>query len=333
MGNFLDTPITDKDTEVGEDADKGMCYGLSAMQGWRSHMEDDHTQMLTLSPDLPHLSLFGVYDGHGGEMVAHYMAKHFPDHLLATKKLTSDQSQVESQAKEAFETALMSIDAELRALPDVENGKDQSGSTAVMTLLSPTHVICSNTGDSRAVLSRGGEAVALSDDHKPDNAIEKDRVQAAGGEVKFGRVNGDLAVSRAVGDFIYKRCETQPAERQAVTAFPEIKAFERNPADEFVILACDGIWDVMSSQQVVSKVLDLLQHGRPPKPAPPPGDEESDAAPPPPPREWDIGAVCEALIDHCLELGSRDNMSVILVLLKPGLKPKAGAAAAAAATH
>ena len=167
------------------------------MQGWRSHMEDDHVQLLSLSPDLPHLSLFGVYDGHGGEMVAHYMAKHFPDHLLATNKLTPDQSKVEAQAKDAFEAALMSIDAELRALPDVESGKDQSGSTAVMTLLSPTHVVCSNTGDSRAVLSRGGEAVALSDDHKPDNAIEKERVMAAGGEVKFGRVNGDLAVSCA----------------------------------------------------------------------------------------------------------------------------------------
>ena len=172
-------------------------HRLSAMQGWRSHMEDDHVQLLSLSPDLPHLSLFGVYDGHGGEMVAHYMAKHFPDHLLATNKLTPDQSKVEAQAKDAFEAALMSIDAELRALPDVESGKDQSGSTAVMTLLSPTHVVCSNTGDSRAVLSRGGEAVALSDDHKPDNAIEKERVMAAGGEVKFGRVNGDLAVSCA----------------------------------------------------------------------------------------------------------------------------------------
>jgi serine/threonine protein phosphatase PrpC len=333
MGNFLDTPITDKDTEIGEDEGKGMCYGLSAMQGWRSHMEDDHVQLLSLSPDLPHLSLFGVYDGHGGEMVAHYMAKHFPDHLLATNKLTPDQSKVEAQAKDAFEAALMSIDAELRALPDVESGKDQSGSTAVMTLLSPTHVVCSNTGDSRAVLSRGGEAVALSDDHKPDNAIEKERVMAAGGEVKFGRVNGDLAVSRAVGDFVYKRCETQPPERQAVTAFPEIRAFERDPKDQFVILACDGIWDVMSSQQVVSKVLDLLQNGRPPKPPPPPGDEDPDAEPPPPPREWDLGAVCEALIDHCLELGSRDNMSVIIVLLKPSLKPKPGQEASAAAAN
>ena len=165
------------------------------------------------------------------------------------------------------------------------------------------------------------------------------------------------------------RCETQPAERQAVTAFPEIRAFERDAADEFVILACDGIWDVMSSQeappsprsspppkshtnptpptpshsrtsstrcsapavrpQVVSKVTDLLQNGRPPMPAP--KDEDPSAAPPPPPRPWDIGAVCEALIDHCLELGSRDNMSVAIVLLKPGLKPTASPAAAAAA--
>jgi len=331
MGNFLDTPITDKETEVGEDTSKGFCYGLSAMQGWRSHMEDDHIQLLTLSPELPHLSLFGIFDGHGGEMVAHYIAKHFPEHLLRTNKLTADQTKIEPQAKEAFEVALMAIDAEMRALPDVENGKDQSGSTAVMTLLSPTHVICSNTGDSRAVLCRGGEAVALSDDHKPDDAPEKERILAAGGEVKFGRVNGDLAVARAVGDFVYKRCETQPAERQAVTAFPEIRAFERTAADEFVILACDGIWDVMSSQQVVSKVTDLLQNGRPPVPAP--ADEDPAAAPPPPARPWDIGAVCEALIDHCLELGSRDNMSVAIVLLKPGLKPTASPAAAAAAAN
>jgi len=324
MGNFLDTPITDKETEVGQDDAKGMSYGLSAMQGWRSHMEDDHIQLLQLAPELPHLSLFGVFDGHGGEMVAHYMAKNFPARFLASKKLTADASQVEAQAKAAFETSLMSIDAEMRALPDVENGKDQSGSTAVMTLLSPTHVVCSNTGDSRAVLSRGGQAVALSHDHKPDNAVEKDRVQAAGGEVKFGRVNGDLAVSRAVGDFVYKRCESQPAERQAVTAFPDVISVARDAQDEFVVLACDGIWDVMSSQEVVSKVQELLSNGRPPSPVKPAGDADDPDAQhkEKEPRRWDLGAVCEALIDHCLELGSRDNMSVIIVLLQPRLTPK-----------
>ena len=70
MGNFLDTPITDKETDVGADAGKGMSYGVSAMQGWRSHMEDDHVNMLVLSPELQDLSLFGVFDGHGGDMVS-----------------------------------------------------------------------------------------------------------------------------------------------------------------------------------------------------------------------------------------------------------------------
>ena len=175
------------------------------MQGWREQMEDDHVQLLSLSPDLPDLSLFGVFDGHGGAAVAHYMKKHFLRHLLKANKLTTDQSRIQEQAKEAFETALISIDDELRppmprghAEPSerlaIENGR--CGSTAVMTLISPTHVICSNTGDSRAVLSRGGQAVALSDDHKPDNPGERERIESAGCQVTDGRVNG-LAVSYA----------------------------------------------------------------------------------------------------------------------------------------
>ena len=89
MGNFLDTPITDKETEVGDEPSKQMSYGLSAMQGWRAQMEDDHLQQLKL-PDLPDLSLFGVYDGHGGDTVAHFVAAHFVRHFLATGHLKPD---------------------------------------------------------------------------------------------------------------------------------------------------------------------------------------------------------------------------------------------------
>jgi serine/threonine protein phosphatase PrpC len=97
--------------------------------------------------------------------------------------------------------------------------------------------------------------------------------------------------------------------------------------DEFVVLACDGIWDVMSSQAVVDKVRDLLMNGRPPAPTPPPQVQHPNGAAvaPPQPQEkrpWDLGAVCEELIDHCLALGSRDNMSVVLVILNPAFKPK-----------
>jgi len=297
MGNFLDTPITDKETEVG--ADEKLQYGLSAMQGWRAQMEDDHVQLLTL-PGLPDISLFGVYDGHGGDMVAHYVAKNFAQKLLDTKQLQPGLSEadVPAKAQAAFETALMDIDAEMRALDVVESGQDQSGSTSVMTLLSKQHVICANTGDSRAVLCRGGEAVALSHDHKPYNPIEKERIEAAGSHVKFNRVNGDLAVSRALGDFVYKRCETVRDAEQAVTAFPDVIIEGRTAQDEFIVLACDGIWDVMSSQEVCDKVREMLINGRPPPPPPDPSAEPEDSMqpgqqPPPPQRAWDLGAVAE----------------------------------------
>lgn len=328
MGNFLDTPITEKETEVGEDPAKGLKFGISAMQGWRAQMEDDHVQILSL-PEIPELSLFGVYDGHGGDMVAHYAARNFPGYLLKTEMLAPGMPDDAfcAKSKEAFETSLLQMDDAMRQLPEVESGQDQSGSTSVMTLLGPRHIVCANTGDSRAVLARAGQAVTLSNDHKPYLPTEKDRIEKAGGQVKFNRVNGDLAVSRALGDFVYKRCETVSFKEQAVTAFPEIIIEGRDAEDQFIVLACDGIWDVMSSQEVVEKVLDLLRNGRPPAAV----EEDSamggadDGEEPPPPKEnrpWDLGAVCEALIDHCLRLGSRDNMSVIIVLLNPALTPK-----------
>ena len=163
-------------------------------------------------------------------MVAQYTARHVAQKLLDTKHLTPGLAEVEvpAKSKAAFEKALMDIDAELRKLPEVESGQDQSGSTSVMTLFSPQFVVCANTGDSRAVLCRGGEAVALSHDHKPYNPGEKERIEAAGSQVKFNRVNGDLAVSRALGDFVYKRCETVTEAEQAVTAFPDEPCWTHN---------------------------------------------------------------------------------------------------------
>lgn len=326
MGNFLDSPVTDKETEVAEDPRKGLSYGLSAMQGWRAQMEDDHVNLLSL-PESPDLSLFGVYDGHGGDLVAHYVAKNFPTRLVETKQLAAGMETTDEfvqRARRAFVESIMGIDAEMRQLQEVESGQDQSGSTSVMTLISSAYIVCANTGDSRACLSREGTAVPLSHDHKPYNPGEKERIENAGGHVKFNRVNGDLAVSRALGDFVYKRCETVSAEQQAVTAMPDFIVEERQTGkDEFVVLACDGIWDVMSSQEVVDKVGEMLRDGKPHllpnKDAS--GVEEGSPSEPPcrsvPERPWDLGAVCECLIDHCLRLGSRDNMSVIIVLLQP----------------
>jgi len=97
-----------------------------------------------------------------------------------------------------------------------------------------------NAGDSRTVLGIKGRAKPLSFDHKPQNEGEKARICAAGGFVDFGRVNGNLALSRAIGDFEFKKSADLPPEQQIVTAFPEVTIHELGEDDEFVVVACDG---------------------------------------------------------------------------------------------
>lgn len=103
-------------------------------------------------------------------------------------------------------------------------------------------------GDSRAIASLNGTVEVLSLDHKPSNDIEIKRIQAAGGWVEFNRVNGNLALSRALGDFVFKKNEKKSAEEQVVTAYPDVEVRTITNDWEFVILACDGIWDVLTNE-------------------------------------------------------------------------------------
>ncbi|CAN0360587.1 unnamed protein product, partial [Ectocarpus sp. 13 AM-2016] len=104
---------------------------------------------------------------------------------------------------------------------------------------------------SRAVLCRGGVAVALSHDHKPMSVTEKRRIEGAGGFVNAaGRVNGNLNLSRSIGDLKYKANKELPPADQMITAEPDLKSVEVTDEDRFMILACDGVWDCMTSQEV-----------------------------------------------------------------------------------
>jgi len=114
----------------------------------------------------------------------------------------------------------------------VRVGEDHSGSTAIAALVTPTHIIVANCGDSRCVLVRKSGTEEMSEDHKPYNDVEKRRIEGAGGSVTMRRVNGDLAVSRALGDFVYKHRSDLPAEAQQVSAEPEIKIVPRSPDDQ-----------------------------------------------------------------------------------------------------
>merc|ERR1712070_662730 len=150
---------------------------------------------------------------------------------------------------EAMRKASLKLDEEMRKLPAVRSGEDHSGTTAVYGLITPKHIIVGNIGDSRAVLASGKKAIAMSYAHKPTNPPEQARIEAAGGSVTLSRVNGDLAVSRALGDFSYKQCGHLGPCQQQVSPEPEFQVVERTSKDELLVLACDGIWDVMDNEE------------------------------------------------------------------------------------
>jgi protein phosphatase 2C family protein 2/3 len=120
-------------------------------------------------------------------------------------------------------------------------------------------------GDSRAIASVRGRVQNLSFDHKPNNELESKRIVAAGGWVEFNRVNGNLALSRALGDFVFKKNESKKAEEQIVTAFPDVEVKELTKDHEFVLLACDGIWDVLSNEEVLEFVRNRIAQNIPPE--------------------------------------------------------------------
>lgn len=103
-------------------------------------------------------------------------------------------------------------------------------------------------GDSRCVASIEGIADPLSTDHKPCDPLEKERIISAGGFVELNRVNGNLALSRAVGDFAFKQNMDIDPEDQIVSGCPDVVSRSVSESWEFMVLACDGIWDVLSNQ-------------------------------------------------------------------------------------
>lgn len=122
-----------------------------------------------------------------------------------------------------------------------------AGATAVTCIIQNQKLWCANAGDSRMIACVNDTVDVLSYDHKPNNEKELKRIFDAGGYVQYNRVNGNLALSRALGDYIFKRSTNKKAEEQIVTAFPDVEHREITEDWEFAILACDGIWDVMTN--------------------------------------------------------------------------------------
>ncbi|ELU07597.1 hypothetical protein CAPTEDRAFT_117783 [Capitella teleta] len=289
MGQTLSEPVTTKHTSCC--SNHYVKVGSSCMQGWRINMEDAHTHLLSL-PDDSDACYFGVFDGHGGARVAQYSGSNLHNRII------SQPAYIDGRIHDAIKTGFLALDEDM--LNDDEMKDELAGSTANMVLIKDSKLYCGNVGDSRAVASVKGRVQQMSFDHKPSNDLEAKRIIAAGGWVEFNRVNGNLALSRALGDFVFKRNDKKSAEEQIVTACPDVTEFEVTTDMEFLILACDGIWDVLTNQEVVEFVRARVADKMEPE------------------------IICEELMMRCLapdcQMGGLgcDNMTVVLVCFLHG---------------
>ncbi|XP_066874847.1 probable protein phosphatase 1N isoform X3 [Kogia breviceps] len=281
--SLLDAPRCAQRPHGGAAASWGLSFGASAVQGWRAHMEDAHCAWLELPGLGPGWAFFAVLDGHGGTRAALFGARHLPGYVL--EELGPAPGEPEGVC-EALRRAFLGADARLRALwPRGEPG----GSTALALLVSPHFLYLAHCGDSRAVLSRAGAVAFTTEDHQPLRPRERERIHDAGGTISRRRLEGSLAVSRALGDFAYKEAPGRPPELQLVSAEPEVTALARRVEDEFMLLASDGVWDAMSGSALAELVSSRLCLGLAPE------------------------LLCAQLLDTCLCKGSLDNMTCILV--------------------
>ena len=182
-------------------------------------MEDAHVAIDM--PSQPNHLFLAVFDGHAGAGAAKYASEHIVARIEESKEwkdyLSGGCVDI-NMLGHAMANAFMVVDEHMKHHQNSTMGDDTSGCTSVTAIVTPTHIICANAGDSRCVMGTDGTAKPLSEDHKPYSEIEKKRIENAGGFVQWNRVDGDLAVSRALGDFSYKNRPDFHAKHQKVSS-------------------------------------------------------------------------------------------------------------------
>lgn len=200
--------------------------------GGREYMEDT----FIVSEKLIHnIDLFCVFDGHGGDFVANYLKNNYAD--ILKEILKENQHSIPDMLFQSFQEVVKRIP------------KEQSmhcGSTALVALKYGEVLFIANAGDCRAIMNKNSDVVPITTDHKPNLKREFDRIQQSGGHVTFNpfdapRVNGNLAVSRSIGDF---------ALYPHVTWVPDIYIMKLEGFNNYMIIASDGLWDTMSNEEV-----------------------------------------------------------------------------------
>ncbi|XP_056458699.1 protein phosphatase 1F [Gadus chalcogrammus] len=274
---------------------------VHAIRNARRKMEDRHVALEHFSTlfnlqDGVQRRYYGVFDGHGGVDAAVFAAAHL-------QVLLSQEAELRSDAAAAFRHAFLLTDQMFRDKAGRE--RLRSGSTGVAVLIQDQDLTLAWLGDSQALLVTQGHVVPLMEPHKPEREDERRRVEELGGCVTFSgcwRVNGTYAVSRAIGDFDQKPYVSGEADSVTVSL---------SGGEDFLLLACDGFFDTVSAAEVPGLVLDALEGG-----AGVAGGGAGVAG-----EGGGVAAagegVAQKLVSHAREAGSSDNITVMVVFLRP----------------
>jgi len=259
-----------------------LVYQVADDQGPRPLMEDKciaevFANELIGADNGPQTSIFAVYDGHGGPLTAEYVAKFLHVNLIR-------DDYFKRNIGDALREAFLSTNEFFFQFADREGHNDNVGTTAVLAMIRDGKLWCAWAGDSEACLYRtNGDVLPLCLTHKPWLEKEKERIEMMGGTVEMRgglwRVCGALAVARAFGDSRY---------RQYITAEPDFVCLDLQGDEEYLVVACDGLWDVMSHQAVGTY---LSQYTGGPK-----------------------DGMTESLVEHARNIGSTDNITAIVVM-------------------
>lgn len=274
-------------------------FGLAETQGKRDSMEDTHVALVNLEHSSGRkCAFFGVYDGHGGRRASEFLAEQLHAICLAREDFLDSPADVLAYAVAQTEAQFMDIAAE-------ENLQD--GSTLVAALVYDGGLVACNVGDAEMCLASKDRVFSLSEIHNPSkNPQEVERVQTLGGRVYTNRVGHhrlghpylnpsffNLGVSRAIGDVMYKNSKFTDGKASGLVADPHVVSVELDwDADDFFVLACDGLWDVVTHAEASEFILTGLERGD------------------------SLQEITSAIVGEALRKGSTDNISVIVVSWK-----------------
>ncbi|KAL4645742.1 hypothetical protein ACB092_02G256000 [Castanea dentata] len=266
--------------------------GSCSEKGPKQYMEDEYISVDNLREHLGTAAKFsspcafyGVFDGHGGIDAALFIKKNILNYIV-------EDSNFPTGTKKAVKNAFVKAD---HAFLNASSLDSTSGTTALTALITGRTMLIANAGDSRAVLGKRGRAIELSKDHKPNCTAERLRIEKLGGVIYDGYLNGQLSVARALGDWHIKGSK---GSKSPLSSEPELEEIILSEEDEFLIIGCDGLWDVMSSQCAVTMVRkELMMHNDPDR-------------------------CSSALVKEALQRNSCDNLTVVVVCFSPDPPPK-----------